>query len=96
MLTNLGRQFLHSLLGARPDTRRFNHNAANLLPVDVLIVDEASMIHLEMMDALLDALPGNARLVLLGDKDQLASVEAGAVLGDLDVVLPRDHVVLQR
>ena len=74
---------LHSLLGARPDTRAFRHHAANPLDVDVLIVDEASMVHLEMMDALLQALPPQARLVLLGDKDQLASVEAGAVLGDL-------------
>jgi exodeoxyribonuclease V alpha subunit len=74
---------LHSLLGARPDTRQFRHHAANPLDVDVLIVDEASMVHLEMMDALLLALPPTARLVLLGDKDQLASVEAGAVLGDL-------------
>jgi exodeoxyribonuclease V alpha subunit len=74
---------LHSLLGARPDTRQFRHHAANRLDVDVLIVDEASMVHLEMMDALLQALPPTARLVLLGDKDQLASVEAGAVLGDL-------------
>ncbi len=74
---------LHSLLGARPDTRRFRHGAANPLSVDVLIVDEASMIHLEMMEALLAALPPQARLILLGDKDQLASVEAGAVLGEL-------------
>ena len=74
---------LHSLLGARPDTRQFRHHAANPLDVDVLIVDEASMVHLEMMDALLEALPPTSRLVLLGDKDQLASVEAGAVLGDL-------------
>ena len=74
---------LHALLGARPDTRAFRHHAANPLDVDVLIVDEASMVHLEMMDALLQALPPTARLVLLGDKDQLASVEAGAVLGDL-------------
>jgi len=74
---------LHALLGARPDTRRLRHDAANPLPVDVLIVDEASMVHLEMMAALLQALPPQARLVLLGDKDQLASVEAGAVLGDL-------------
>lgn len=74
---------LHSLLGARPDTRHFVHHAGNPLDVDVLIVDEASMIHLEMMSALLQALPPTARLVLLGDKDQLASVEAGAVLGDL-------------
>lgn len=74
---------LHALLGARPDSRQFRHHAAHPLDVDVLIVDEASMVHLEMMDALLQALPPHARLVLLGDKDQLASVEAGAVLGDL-------------
>ncbi len=74
---------LHSLLGARPDTRKFKADAAHPLPLDVLIVDEASMIHLEMMAALLQALPAGSRLILLGDKDQLASVEAGAVLGDL-------------
>ena len=74
---------LHRLLGARPHTRRFQHTEAHPLAVDVLIVDEASMVHLEMMAALLDALPLSARLVLLGDQDQLASVEAGAVLGDL-------------
>jgi exodeoxyribonuclease V alpha subunit len=74
---------LHSLLGARPGTRSFIHHGGNLLDVDVLIVDEASMVHLEMMAALLDALPPRALLILLGDKDQLASVEAGAVLGDL-------------
>ncbi|MFK3737077.1 exodeoxyribonuclease V subunit alpha [Massilia sp. TN1-12] len=74
---------LHSLLGARPDTRAFAHHRGNPLDVDVLIVDEASMVHLEMMASLLDALPPEATLILLGDKDQLASVEAGAVLGDL-------------
>jgi exodeoxyribonuclease V alpha subunit len=74
---------LHALLGARRHTRKFRYDASNRLPLDVLIVDEASMVHLEMMDALLAALPDNARLVLLGDKDQLASVEAGAVLGEL-------------
>jgi len=74
---------LHSLLGARPDTRAFAHHRGNPLDVDVLIVDEASMVHLEMMASLLDALPASATLILLGDKDQLASVEAGAVLGDL-------------
>lgn len=74
---------LHRLLGSRPDTRHFRHHAGNLLPLDVLVIDEASMIDLEMMAHLLDALPVHARLVLLGDKDQLASVEAGAVLGDL-------------
>ena len=74
---------LHSLLGARPGTRAFAHHAGNQLDVDVLIVDEASMVHLEMMASVLDALPPSAILILLGDKDQLASVEAGAVLGDL-------------
>jgi exodeoxyribonuclease V alpha subunit len=74
---------LHSLLGARAHTRQFRFHAGNPLDVDVVIVDEASMVHLEMMAALLAALPGGATLILLGDKDQLASVEAGAVLGDL-------------
>ena len=74
---------LHRLLGSRPDSRRFRHNAVNPLHADLVVVDEASMIDLEMMHSLLEALPSRARLVLLGDKDQLASVEAGAVLGDL-------------
>ena len=74
---------LHRLLGARPDTRRFRHDRTNPLHLDVLVVDEASMIDLEMMSAVLAALPAAARLILLGDKDQLSSVEAGAVLGDL-------------
>ncbi len=74
---------LHRLLGARPDTRRMRHDARNPLALDVLVIDEASMIDLEMMAAVLAALPPRSRLVLLGDKDQLASVEAGAVLGEL-------------
>ncbi len=74
---------LHRLLGARPDTRRLRHDARNPLTLDVLVIDEASMIDLEMMAAVLAALPPNSRLVLLGDRDQLASVEAGAVLGEL-------------
>jgi exodeoxyribonuclease V alpha subunit len=74
---------LHSLLGTQPGTRRFRHDAANPLDLDVLLVDEASMVHLEMMARLLQALPQRTRVVLLGDKDQLASVEAGAVLADL-------------
>ncbi len=86
-------QTLHALLGARPDTRQFARHAQRPLEVDLLVVDEASMVHLEMMAALLRAVPDGARLVLLGDQDQLASVEAGAVLGDLcadavDVALP--------
>ena len=74
---------LHALLGTRPGTRRFVHDAAQPLDVDLLFVDEASMVHLEMMAALLQALPPSARVVLLGDRHQLASVEAGAVMGDL-------------
>lgn len=74
---------LHRLLGARPDSRRYAHGRRHPLHLDVLVIDEASMVDLEMMAAVLDALPPHARLILLGDKDQLSSVEAGAVLGDL-------------
>jgi exodeoxyribonuclease V alpha subunit len=74
---------LHRLLGARPDTRHFRHSAAHPLALDVLVIDEASMVDIEMMAATLSALPAHAQCILLGDKDQLASVEAGSVLGDL-------------
>jgi len=74
---------LHRLLGALGDTGRFRHHAENPLALDVLVVDEASMIDLAMMRAVLAALPMSARLILLGDKDQLASVEAGSVFGDI-------------
>ena len=74
---------LHRLLGSRPGTRHFRHDARNPLPLDVLVIDEASMIDLEMMAQVMHALPPRARLILLGDKDQLASVEAGAILGEL-------------
>jgi exodeoxyribonuclease V alpha subunit len=74
---------LHRLLGARPETRRFHHQTNNRLHLDVLVIDEASMIDLELMSAVLAALPPETRLILIGDKDQLSSVEAGAVLGDL-------------
>ncbi|MBK5941231.1 exodeoxyribonuclease V subunit alpha [Halochromatium roseum] len=74
---------LHRLLGTIPNSRHFRHHAANPLPADVVVVDEASMVDVELMADLLDALRPDARLILLGDKDQLSSVEAGAVLGDL-------------
>lgn len=74
---------LHRLLGSRPDSRHFRHDRSNPLHIDVLVIDEASMVDLEMMSAVLAALPASARLILLGDKDQLASVEAGALLGSL-------------
>lgn len=74
---------LHRLLGSRPDTRTFRHNRDNPLLVDILVIDEASMVDLDMMASVFAALPANAQLILLGDKDQLASVDAGAVLGEL-------------
>ncbi|MDD7426350.1 MAG: exodeoxyribonuclease V subunit alpha, partial [[Actinobacillus] rossii] len=82
---------IHRLLGVRPfeDTVRFNEQ--NPLPLDLLIVDEASMIDLSMMAKLLRALPEQARLILLGDKDQLASVEAGAILAELGEFLKEDY-----
>jgi exodeoxyribonuclease V alpha subunit len=74
---------LHRLLGARSDAPTFRHNRDHPLPLDVLVVDEASMVDLGLMAKLVQALPPQARLILLGDRDQLASVEAGAVLGDI-------------
>lgn len=74
---------LHRLLGSRGDRPQVRHTAANPLALDVLVVDEASMVDLAMMAKLLDALPANGRLILLGDKDQLCAVEAGAVFAEL-------------
>ncbi len=75
---------LHRLLGSRPDTSsRFRHHRDNRLPHDVIVVDETSMVSLTMMARLLEAVRPESRLVLVGDPDQLASVEAGAVLADL-------------
>jgi exodeoxyribonuclease V alpha subunit len=74
---------IHRLLGARSNSVYFRHDRINPLPLDVLVVDEASMVDLALMAKLVAALPPQARLILLGDKDQLASVEAGAVLGDI-------------
>ncbi len=71
---------LHRLLGSKPNSVQFQHNAKNPLPLDVLIVDEASMIDLPLMCKLLEALPVQARLILVGDPDQLPSVETGNVL----------------
>lgn len=74
---------LHRLLGAQPNSQRLRYHAGNLLHLDVLVVDEASMVDLPMMAKLIHALPPHARVIFLGDRDQLASVEAGAVLGDI-------------
>ncbi|MCK6262539.1 exodeoxyribonuclease V subunit alpha [Vibrio sp. ZSDE26] len=74
---------IHRLLGALPNSAEFRHNKANPLHLDILVIDEASMVDLPMMYKVVNALPDHARLILLGDKDQLASVEAGSVLGDI-------------
>ncbi|MCP3958060.1 MAG: exodeoxyribonuclease V subunit alpha [bacterium] len=74
---------LHRLLGYLPRHDRFRYHAGRPLTCDLLVVDEASMVDLLLMDAALEALPPRARVVLLGDKDQLASVETGFVFGDL-------------
>lgn len=75
---------LHRLLRRDPgNSTRFRHHRGNRLPHDVVVVDETSMVSLTMMARLLEAVRPDARLVLVGDADQLSSVEAGAVLGDL-------------
>jgi exodeoxyribonuclease V alpha subunit len=80
----LGASTVHRLLGRHPaSANRFRHNRDNPLPHDVVIVDETSMMSLPLMARLLEAVREDARLVLLGDQEQLASVEAGAVLGDI-------------
>ncbi|MEO5596500.1 MAG: exodeoxyribonuclease V subunit alpha [Lysobacteraceae bacterium] len=76
-------QTVHRLLGWRSDSIEFRHDAANPLPADVVIIDEASMIDLPLMTRLVDAVSPQARLILLGDRDQLASVETGDVLASL-------------
>jgi exodeoxyribonuclease V alpha subunit len=73
---------LHRLVGVRPDGSS-RHTAANPIPAQLVIVDEVSMVDLTMMRRLVEAVHPDARLVLLGDRDQLASVEAGCVLADL-------------
>lgn len=75
---------IHRRLGSIGGTStNFRHHAGNPLVADVVLVDEASMVPMALMSRLVDALPAHARLILLGDQDQLASVEAGAVLGDI-------------
>ncbi|HMJ36512.1 MAG TPA: exodeoxyribonuclease V subunit alpha [Baekduia sp.] len=86
---------LHRLLGWRPDSRsRFRHHRGSRLPHDVIVVDETSMVSLTLMARLLEAVRPDARVVLVGDPDQLSSIEAGAVLGD--VVGPATTRMLMR
>ena len=87
---------LHRLLGAKPPSPYFRHNAKQPLVYDLVVVDEASMVDLALMSKLVDALKPGARLILLGDKDQLASVESGVVLADLTTALPQQTLELQK
>lgn len=83
---------IHRLLGYRGGSAtRFLHDASLPLAADVVVVDEASMVDLALMAKLVDAVPPSARLVLVGDKHQLASVEAGAILGDICDAGTREH-----
>ena len=74
---------VHRLLGVIPDSSAFRHAADNPLPVDLLVVDEASMLDLALATKLFEAIPASARIILLGDKDQLSAVESGAVFSEL-------------
>ncbi len=87
---------LHRLLGAKPPSPYFRHDANKPLVYDLVVVDEASMVDLALMSKLLDALKPGSRLILLGDKDQLASVESGAVLADLTMALPEHTLELKK
>src|ERR1019366_2661838 len=74
---------IHRLLGSKRKSIYFTHNNENVLDFDVVIIDESSMIDVAMFAKLLDAIGPGTRLIMLGDKDQLASVEAGSMFGDL-------------
>jgi exodeoxyribonuclease V alpha subunit len=74
---------IHRLLKSVAGSPYFRHNLDNPLPADIVVIDEASMVDLALMSKLVQAMAPDARLVLVGDKDQLASVEAGSVLGDI-------------
>lgn len=79
---------IHRLLGWQKGSPYFKHNISNPLPYDLVIVDESSMIDVALFAKLLNALKPGSRIILLGDKDQLASVEAGSLFGDLCKSLP--------
>ncbi len=84
---------IHRLLKYIPGSVYFRYNASNPIPYDVIIVDEASMIDVPLFAKLLDAVPKNSRIIFLGDKNQLASVEAGSMLGDLCRTLPQTNIL---
>lgn len=74
---------VHRLLGVTPAPGGFVHHAGHRLAIDALVVDEASMLDLALATRLLEAVPETARIILLGDKDQLAAVESGAVFAEI-------------
>jgi exodeoxyribonuclease V alpha subunit len=82
-LQSLSPSTIHRLLKTKKDSPYFHHNRENPLNIDVVIIDESSMIDIALFAKLLDAIGPETRLILLGDKDQLASVEAGSLFGDL-------------
>ncbi len=82
-------QTIHRLLGVIPQQVYFRHHQDNLLPIDVLLIDEASMVDLALMTRLLKALPSHCQVILLGDADQLPSVQSGSVLNEL---APKPHI----
>ena len=81
-------QTIHRLLGVLPNSPNFKHNQNNLLAVDVLLIDEVSMVDLALMTRIFRALPQHTKVILLGDADQLPSVAVGSVLAD---IAPRPH-----
>ncbi len=87
---------LHRLLGSRKNSIHFSHNRDNPLPYDLVVLDEASMVDLGMMSRLVDSLKAGCRLILLGDRDQLSSVEAGTVLADCVASLSENVVELRK
>ncbi len=87
---------IHRLLGSSFNSPYFKHKATNPLPYDLVVVDEASMVDLALISKLVDALKPSSRLILLGDKDQLASVETGSVLADLTAALPENTTELKK
>lgn len=87
-MNDLRASTIHSLLGYKKNSIYFKHNESNQLPYDWIIIDEASMIDVPLFSKLITSISEKTRIVLLGDKDQLASVEAGSLLGDLCQSLP--------
>ncbi len=83
---------IHSLLGYRKNSIYFNHNASNPLPADVVIADECSMVDIALFAKLMETIGPDTKLILLGDKNQLSSVEAGSLFGDLCSSLPEGNI----